>query len=316
MSRTRNLCLGLFLIVGLSACTLKENLSDVSEGSVTPSFQPQPSETRTPAAPTETIQPTKTFTPFLPSTQTPMPSPSPTKLSCWSEGGIIEKREIPSNWLPDPLQFRVYTPPCYDQQNERRYPVLYLIHGQTYTDDQWDRLGADETADALIASGELSPFIIVMPREKERSTPPPANLFGDALIYDLIPRIDSDYRTLPDRYFRAIGGLSRGGNWAVHLGLSYWGFFGRIGAHSTPTFVTDGPQVIREWLSEIPAEELPGIFMDAGEDDIWLSYTLQFEEILNQEDIPHEWYLFPGQHNEEYWSAHLEQYLRWYAQDW
>jgi S-formylglutathione hydrolase FrmB len=96
----------------------------------------------------------------------------------------------------------------------------------------------------------------------------------------------------------------------------YWGFFGEIGAHSTPTFVTDGPPVVRGWLAEIPPEELPRIFMDAGEDDIWLRYTLQFEDVLNQEDIPHEWYLFPGQHNEDYWSSHIEQYLRWYAQDW
>jgi enterochelin esterase-like enzyme len=218
--------------------------------------------------------------------------------------------------LPDPIQFRVYIPPCYNHQPDRYYPVLYLIHGQTYNDDQWDRLGVDEMADVLIASREISPLIIVMPREDERSTPPPENLFGDALIFDLLPFIDTEYRTIPDRQYRAIGGLSRGGNWAVHIGLSYWGFFGQIGAHSTPTFVTDGPAVIREWLAEIPADELPRISLDAGEDDIWLRFTLQFEKVLNQENIPHEWNLYSGQHDEEYWSSHIEQYLRWYTQDW
>jgi enterochelin esterase-like enzyme len=136
------------------------------------------------------------------------------------------------------------------------------------------------------------------------------------LIYDLIPRIDTDYRTIPDRQYRAIGGISRGGNWAIHLGLSYWGFFGSIGAHSTPTFVTDGPKVIRAWLAEIPFDELPRLFLDAGENDTWLAYTLKFEQVLDEEGIPHEWYLFPGYHEEEYWAAHLEQYIRWYAATW
>jgi enterochelin esterase-like enzyme len=190
------------------------------------------------------------------------------------------------------------------------------MHGQTFNDDQWDRLGADETMNELIAAGEIPPFIIVMPFDADHNTPPPQNLFGETFLYDLIPRIDADYRTIPDREHRAIGGLSRGGNWAIHIGLSYWGFFSSIGAHSTPTFVTDGPGVIRGWLAEIPLEEFPRLYMDAGEDDIWLNYTLQLEELFNQENIPHEWYLRPGQHNETYWESNVEQYLRWYAENW
>jgi len=82
---------------------------------------------------------------------------SPTQLACWQAGGQVAQGSLETDLLPKPLDFRVYVPPCYDQEVARRYPVLYLIHGQSYNDDQWDRLGADETADVQIASGEAPP---------------------------------------------------------------------------------------------------------------------------------------------------------------
>jgi hypothetical protein len=85
---------------------------------------------------------------------------------CWNVNGRIEKGMQTTPLLRQPLEYRVYLPPCYDQQPDRRYPVLYLIHGQSYTDDQWERLGAGKTADDLISNGNIPPFIIVMPRDR------------------------------------------------------------------------------------------------------------------------------------------------------
>ena len=212
--------------------------------------------------------------------------------------------------------FRIYLPPCYDDQPDREYPVLYLMHGQSYNEDQWDRLGIDETADQLIASGEIPPLVIVMPAEQDPITPPPENPFGDAIVKELLPFINETYRIMDNRTYRAIGGLSRGGNWAVHLGLIHWGLFGILGAHSTPSFVTDGPARIREYIQAIPDNKLPRIFMDAGEKDGWISYTHKLEAVFTDENIPHEWYLFQGTHDEEYWSNHIETYLLWYSQGW
>jgi enterochelin esterase-like enzyme len=237
-------------------------------------------------------------------------------LPCWAEGGQIDQNQIEFAALKEPLRYRVFTPPCYQQQPQRRYPVLYLLHGQTYTDDQWDRLGADESASALIGAGEISPLIIVMPYEADDRLPPTESSFGEALVEALIPYIDARYRTLPSREQRAIGGLSRGGNWAVRLGLSHWELFGAIGAHSTPTFVTDGPPQIRAWLQSIPYEQRPRIYLDTGENDRWGTYTFKLETVLNEEGVPHEWHLYPGYHTEEYWAAHVEEYLRWYAREW
>lgn len=261
--------------------------------------------------------------PFIPSrtptilvSYTPSPSPTPTPHACWVQGGRFELSNLPSDLLPLPMEYLVYLPPCYDQLLERRFPVLYLIHGQNYNNDQWDRLGADEVADALISSGEVSPFIMVFPRDRSWAQPT-EDRFGDVLVSSLIPYIDEKYRTKPERTYRAVGGLSRGAGWAVHLGLLEWEAFGAIGAHSLPVFWTDTKH-IREWLDAVPQVSMPRIYMDIGEKDrpnIFQS-ARWFENLLTEKGIPHEWHLFNGYHEEAYWEAHVEQYLRWYAEGW
>jgi enterochelin esterase-like enzyme len=249
-------------------------------------------------------------------TLTPALSATPTPLACWREGGRIESASLRTDDLPLPLEYTVYLPPCYDQQPERRYPALYLIHGQNYNNDQWDRLGADEAADTLIASGEVAPFIIVMPRDRSWDQPT-EDLFGQVVAEELVPEIDRRYRTLAERQQRAVGGLSRGAGWAVHLGLSYWELFSAIGGHSLPVFWTDTGK-IRGWLAEIPPDQLPRIYLDIGEKDRpqILASARWFEDLLTELGIPHEWYLFTGYHEEAYWQAHVADYLRWYARDW
>lgn len=236
--------------------------------------------------------------------------------TCLEQKGRYEYGSLESELLPLPFEFAVYLPPCYDFDRESSYPVLYLIHGQSYTHDQWDRLGVDEVADNLIARGELEPFMIILPRDRSW-TQPTQDMFGDVLVTELLPHIDSVYRTLQERSYRAIGGLSRGAAWAVHLGISHWELFGAIGAHSLPVFWSDAPK-IPEWLDAIPIESLPRIYLDIGEKDRpeILESALWFEDLLISKNIPHEWHLNPGYHEEDYWSAHVEQYLRWYAQDW
>jgi enterochelin esterase-like enzyme len=228
----------------------------------------------------------------------------------------VDFGELETDLLYQPLAYRVALPPCYDVLSEERYPVLYLIHGQSFTDDQWERLGAAEIAGRLVASAELPPFIIVMPRDRvwlEPSQDP----FGQALVEALIPYIDANYRTLPERAGRAIGGLSRGGAWAMHLGLTEWETFGAVGMHSGFAFQSD-ITYIKRWLDAIPLEYMPRFYLDVSDNDrpeIARS-AAWFERLLTARGIPHEWHLFPGYHEEAYWSAHVEQYLIWYAEEW
>lgn len=245
------------------------------------------------------------------------PGPQLTKEECLAAGGEVEQFNIESEYLDAGMRFRVYTPPCYEEERTERYPVLYLIHGQSFNDDQWDRLGADETADELIASGELAPFLIVMPYDVSNYTQPSANEFDESLIEELLPWVDEHYRTVAEREARAVGGLSWGASWAIHLGLTHPELFGAVGGHSPPVFSEEASKV-RGRLDGIPGELMPRFWLDIGERDqaAILQSARWFEGLLNERDIVHEWSLFAGDHSEGYWGSHVEMYLRWYGADW
>jgi len=304
------------LLLNLIACSALEGdaalpvdqVVEVTPLMVTTSLQvgdptPGPASNTTPALashlPTATSTPERQGTP-----------------GCLFEKGQLESRSLSSELLPQPLEYSVYLPPCYDQNPERSYPVLYLVHGQGFSHDQWDRLGVDESADELIAAGEISPLLIVMPGDRSWAQPG-EDMFGQALVTELVPQVDSAYRTLAQRDDRAVGGLSRGAAWAVHLGLLHWQVFGAVGAHSLPVFYSDASK-ISTWLDAIPAESMPRIYLDIGEKDRpeILESALWFENLLVEKGISHEWHLFSGYHEESYWQAHVEQYLRWYARGW
>ena len=194
--------------------------------------------------------------------------------------------------------------------------MLYLIHGQTFNDDQWERLGADEAAAELIAAEEIVPFLIVMPFDLS-STQPSLDPFDEAVVNELVTFIDAHFRTIAEREQRAVGGLSRGASWAIHLALQHPELFGALGGHSPPVFVEDAPAV-RGWLEEMPAELMPRIWLDIGEKDqqAILNSAIWFEDVLTEMGIPHQWQMFPGNHDEAYWRSHVEDYLRWYAEAW
>ncbi|MBT3392320.1 MAG: hypothetical protein HN413_18130 [Chloroflexi bacterium] len=306
------LIIGGILLLGLAACSGGMNHAG---GAVE---APSPGLDSTPRA---ILSPTPSPSLFLDSGERgevliPSPTPTPTPEICSQTTGRVESGELATDLLLEPLKYRVYLPPCYAEYLQRQYPALYWLHGQTYTEDQWLRLGAAETADRLLAEGIIPPVVMIFPAEQDHYTPPTDNTYGEALLNALIPHIEREYRVRSERTYRAIGGLSRGGNWAIYLGISQYEHFGVIGAHSAPGFVNDSEQRLREWLRAIPEAQLPRIYLDTGADDRWRQYTLQLGEILTDENIPHEWHQFQGVHDENYWAAHLETYLRWYAQEW
>ena len=261
-------------------------------------------------SPTPKLAPTET------DISTPTPSIQLTKESCLADGGNVEELNIASTYYEQGITFRIYTPPCYEIDIDELYPVLYLIHGQGFEADQWDRIGADETADELIASGDVAPFIIVMPYDNY-SLRPSVGSFDEAFLEELVPWIDANYRTLADREHRAVGGLSRGASWAIHFALTEPDLFAAMGGHSPPVFIEEAQKVI-EWLDVIPEQQIPRFWLDIGDGDTMniMDSTIFFESLLAERGIAHEWHLCPGDHSEAYWSAHVEEYLRWYASEW
>jgi enterochelin esterase-like enzyme len=265
-------------------------------------------------------QPVPTSTPFSPTLSPQFSNPPPTSTNasiperpaCLSKPGHVAGGKVEST--KPPQEYLIYLPACYDELTNEHYPVLYLLHGQTYTDNQWIRLGAVQALDQLINSGEARPFIIVFPDDRYWNVAAGPG-FGDRLVNALVPYIDKTYRTIPNRSHRAIGGLSRGSGWALELGLTHWGLFSIIGLHSLAVFQGDGSQ-IKKWIQKIPPASYPVIFMDSGDNDPELAMALTVESILTQNGIMHEWHLFSGAHTEEYWSAHVGEYIDWYASQW
>lgn len=144
----------------------------------------------------------------------------------------------------------VYTPPDYDKATTR-YPVLILQHGSGENEMGWTKQGkANFILDNLIAEGRAKPMIVVMDLgyATKAATPPvtagpgspPSNFqaafsaFEDVVIHDMIPAIDSSYRTIPDRDHRAMAGLSMGGMQTLFIALHHLDTFAYIGSFSGP----------------------------------------------------------------------------------
>ncbi len=287
MTRLR-ICLFLVFLLAISACS--------------PSNQPGPTATQLPPS----------STPLPSATAKPTVIPTATPLTCLTQPGRVGTGSVDTTKPPQP--FLIYLPPCYDVQTTEKYPVLYLLHGQTYVDDEWVRLGAPQAADALIHSGQAVPFIMVFPDDRYWNVAAGAG-FGDRLINYLIPYVDQNFRTLADRDHRALGGLSRGGGWTVQLGLTNYNLFGELGLHSPAISTVDTPYV-KNWVRSVPSDSWPRVWIDAGDRDSELGSIVQFEQLLSTYGIAHEWHLYTGDHSEAYWGAHVAEYLQWYADGW
>ncbi len=143
----------------------------------------------------------------------------------------------------------VYTPPGYDDNLNKRYPVLYLQHGGGEDETGWSNQGhANLIMDNLIAKGKANPFIIVMdngswtmqapPRNRQGERPaqwPPqgwADGFKKTLLEDVIPMIDANFRTYADQAHRAMAGLSMGGMQTRVITLANPDVFSYVGIFS------------------------------------------------------------------------------------
>jgi len=137
----------------------------------------------------------------------------------------------------------IYTPPDYDSNSAARYPVLYLQHGSGEDETGWTFQGhANLILDNLIAEKKAVPMIIVMDngyasRPAGAFAPPAAanadmKVFGDVITQDVIPMIDSGFRTIPDRDHRAMAGLSMGANEALHVATDHLDTFAYMAGFS------------------------------------------------------------------------------------
>jgi len=236
-----------------------------------------------------------------------------------------------SRWLQEERYFYVYLPPSYDTDISKRYPVLYLLHGYGGSDESWKYDKINSIVDSLINIGKIVEMIIVMPdadtsfyaNSKNRK-----RMYEQYIVEDLINYVDATFRTIPSRETRAIDGVSMGGFGAMLLGLKYFDKFTSIGsmmgALEIPFEKVKDRKYIHEgdsiyWRSIQPtsiAQELTrdhfdslNIFFYVGDKDWLKDGNLKMHEILKSKGIKHEFKIYPGEHNRDFWFSHFTENL-------
>ncbi|MGA7409312.1 MAG: alpha/beta hydrolase-fold protein [Bryobacteraceae bacterium] len=141
-------------------------------------------------------------------------------------------------------RMHVYTPPGYETSSTK-YPVFYLLHGASDSDDSWTSVGrANFIMDNLIAAKKAVPMVVVMPAghtSREMFRPPangrpPRDEFAEDFLTDVMPYIEKNYRILTDRPHTAIAGLSMGGGQTLNFAMSHLDRVAYVGVFSSGVF--------------------------------------------------------------------------------
>jgi enterochelin esterase family protein len=162
--------------------------------------------------------------------------------------GIVHHHYYHSNIVGIDSQYYVYTPPGFDPKSDKKYPVLYLLHGYSDDPSAWSFMGkANIILDNLIAAGKAKPMIVVMPwgygdmriiddgwaAWRDRSVVVSNfSKFGRALYLEVMPMVKQEYPISDKREDHAIAGLSMGGAETLLVGLRHTDDFAWIGAFS------------------------------------------------------------------------------------
>ena len=224
----------------------------------------------------------------------------------------------------DDRDYFVYTPPGYDATAKTTYPVLYLLHGFSDDASGWTAVGrANVILDNLIARGKAKPMIVVMPlgygtmeivrlgwgggsshpevREQNLSR------FREALLTEIMPKVESEYRVINDRNSRAIAGLSMGGAESLLTGLNNLDKFAWIGAFSAGSrqdqFEKDFPGLDAKANGQIRL-----LWIACGTEDHLIKANRDLREWLKSKGVRHTDIETPGMHTWMVWRRNLTEF--------
>jgi len=264
-----------------------------------------------------------------------------------TRGTVIKSLEFYSRILDTTVNYSVYLPANYETSG-KKYPVLYLLHG--YTDDEttWINWGwIDEVADQEIYSGEVEEMIIIMPNAwlLWYVNLPDGNFnYEEMFVKEFIPHIEKKYRIKTQKKYRSIGGLSMGGFGALGYSMKHPELFGTCIAYSAairpddetvkisqkqfdrlyaPVYgngIKGQARLSKHWNKNNPiylakknsGKKLKSVhwFITIGDDD-WLFYgNAILRKIFRDRKIPHEYRVYNGNHNWDYWRGHIGEGLR------
>ena len=256
-------------------------------------------------------------------------------------GKVYDNLTLPSKILKMERKYAIYLPPDYET-SERSYPVLYLLHGGGDDQTGWVQFGEVlQLADQSIKAGEATPMIIVMPDANtgQRGYSNNANgtwRYEDFFFEELMPFVEKKYRIKSEKKYRAVAGLSMGGDGSFTYALHHPELF----AAACPLSAGTGPLTLEETKTRLRRDNntmadstiekfykrqsvvqlvnsMPDSlkrsvrwYIDCGDDDFLYEGNSLVHIAMRKREIPHEFRIRDGGHNWTYWRHCLPDVLK------
>jgi enterochelin esterase-like enzyme len=231
--------------------------------------------------------------------------------------GKLEMIAYDSKTVGTTRHMNVYTPPGYSP--EKKYPVLYLLHGIGGEETEWERFAQPNLVeDNLLAAGKMVPTIIVMPNGRAQKddrpgpnpfeTAPAFAAFEQDLLNDVIPAIESRYSVLPDRGHRAIAGLSMGAGQSLNFGLAHLDKFAWIGSFSAAPNTKPPAELVPD--AGAVTRQLRLLYLSAGNKDGLIRISQGVHQYLKERNVPHVWNVDGHAHDPTHWRNNLYYFLQ------
>lgn len=254
--------------------------------------------------------------------------------------GKVEDFKLDSKLMSRQMPYRVILPVSYNQNEQKKYPVIYLLHGLTGHYNNW----TENTK--LVEYLKPYNFIVVNVEGNNGWYTDSGSVQNDKyesyIIQELIPEIDKKFRTEAKREARVIAGLSMGGYGSLKFGLKYpdkfilvgsfsgalnaasWDFnilggtwkeltesiVGVYGNMESQTRIDNNIYKLASEASPENIASLPFIYLDCGTEDFLIQDNRNFGDILFKKKIPHEIRFLPGEHNWKFWDHSIEEFLQ------
>ncbi len=252
------------------------------------------------------------------STQIITPEPTGTPLpACDRDEGVLMDGSYSGAVYAHEIPYLAYLPPCYDT-GERNYPVIYLLHGYPFDQQHWldlDLVGTYE--DGRLRSGWPDVIFILpyVPDPLFTQTDGGVGSYEQEFLEGLIPAISATFRISAEG--NTVGGVSRGGVWALEIGLRNAGQFDHVFAIS-PALVYNHPRARYDPFQIVRQERLlpEHIFVSAAENETPFKEEIEaFVSLLGQQGIAHTFLLHPGNHNDQTWRMAMHDILTQFFAD-
>ena len=227
------------------------------------------------------------------------------------EHGKLEIVEYDSKTVGTRRKMNVYTPPGYTP--EKKYPVLYLLHGIGGDEHEWSGyVHADTIIENLIADGKAEPMIVVMPNGRAQKndraegdvfkSAPAFAVFERDLLDDVIPAIEARYNVEKDREHRGLAGLSMGGGQSLNFGFAHPETFAWVGGFSSAPNTKPPLELLPNTDA---AKSYKLLWLSCGTRDGLLRISQGVHARLDELKVPHVWHITDHAHDAPEWKQAL-----------